>query len=127
MLIVSSLTQALVLLYVWIMKYIGQCIHFTFLPVASNDNDDLLALRFPSFDLALIREIKQELRSDNAETGILLSSRKERRFFQEVLDAERYILLRYFTLNTPEIILRRLKRHILDNYLFPRRKRLCKS
>jgi hypothetical protein len=101
----------------------GQFINFTFLPVASNDNDDLLALPFPSFDLALIRELKYELRKENAQTGILLCSRKERRFFQEINDAERYILLRYFTFNVPEILLRRLKRHILDNYLFPKRRR----
>ena len=105
------------------MQYIGQCFNFTFLPVASNDNDDLLSLPFPAFELAVIRKIKNELYRENAETGILLSSRKERHFFQEVTDAERYITLRYFTHNTPEYVLRQLKRHILNKYLFPRRKR----
>lgn len=105
------------------MQYIACCHNFTFLPVASNDNDDLLALAIPSFDLAFIRDIKYELRLENAQSGILLRSRKERRFFQEVVDAERYILLRYFTVNVPELTLRRLKRHILDQYLFPRLKR----
>jgi hypothetical protein len=109
------------------MLYIGRCLNFTFLPVASNDNEDLLALPFPSFDLAFIQEIKDSLRIENAYTGILLSSRKERHFFQEVTDAERYILLRYFTVNTPEIILRRLKRHILDTYLSPKIKRRRKK
>lgn len=103
------------------MQYIGKCLNFTFLPVASNDNEDLLALPFPALDLALIRAIKRELHEENKETGILLCSRKKRRFFQEVIDAERYILLRYFTVNTPEMILRHLKRHILDRYLFPKR------
>lgn len=105
------------------MQYVGCVHHFPVLPVASNDNDDLLALSIPSFDLAFIRAIKRDMREENAETGILLRSRKERRFFQEVTDAERYIILRYFTMDTPEITLRRLKRHILDNYLFPRLKR----
>lgn len=105
------------------MQYIERCHNFTFLPVASNDNDDLLALAIPSFDLAFIRDIKREMRLENAQTGNLLRSRRERRFFQEVVDAERYILLRYFTIDTPEITLRRLKRHILDQYLFPRLKR----
>lgn len=60
---------------------------------------------------------------ENSDTGILLCSRKERRFFQEIIDAERYILLRYFTLNTPERVLRALKRHILDTYLAPKIRR----
>jgi hypothetical protein len=105
------------------MQYVECCHNLTFLPVASNDNDDLLALSIPSIDLAFIRDLKREMRLENELTGILLRSRKERRFFQEVIDAERYILLRYFSINTPEITLRRLKRHILDNYLFPRLKR----
>lgn len=105
------------------MQDVGRCLNFTFLPVASNDNDDLLAFAAPSVDLSLIREIKNDMRIENAETGILLCSRKERRFFQEVVDAEKYLLLRYFTINTPEIILRRLKRRILDRYLVPKRKR----
>lgn len=109
------------------MQYIGQCLNFTFLPVASNDNDDLLALPFPAFELAVIREIKKELWRENSETGMLLSCRKERRFFQEVSDAERYIILRYFTHNTPEQVLRHLKRHILNNYLFPRKRKRKKS
>ena len=105
------------------MQYVARCLNFTFLPVASNDNDDLLAFAAPSFDLSIIREIKCELRADNAETGSLLSSRRDRRFFEEVVDAERYIVLRYFAHATPEVILRRLKRHILDKYLFPKKKR----
>lgn len=105
------------------MQDVGRCLNFTFLPVASNDNDDLLSFAFPSVDLAFIREIKNDMRELNAETGVLLCSRKERKFFQEVTDAERYILLRYFSLNTPEIILRRLKRRILDKYLVPKAKR----
>jgi hypothetical protein len=109
------------------MQYVGYCYNFTFLPAASNDNDDLLALSVPSYDLAFIRDIKRHLRHENAQSGILLSSRKERRFFQEVVDAERYILLRYFTLNTPEAVLRGLKRHILDHYFFPRMKRKGKK
>jgi hypothetical protein len=104
------------------MQYVGRCFNFLFLPVASNDNEDLLALSFPAFNLDVIRCIKHEMREDNAQSGVLLCSRKERRFFQEVIDAERYILLRYFSVNTPELMLRRLKRHILDNYLFPRRR-----
>ncbi len=109
------------------MQYIGSCHNFTFLPVASNDNDDLLALAIPAFDLAFIRDIKNDMRTENSYSGILLRSRKERRFFQEVVDAEKYILLRYFTMNTPELTLRKLKRHILDNYLFPRMKRKKRS
>jgi hypothetical protein len=104
------------------MQHIGRHNDFIFLPVASNDNDDLLSLPFPEFELALIREIKRDLCRENALSGILLKSRKERRFFQEVSDAERYIVLRYFTQNTPEKVLRRLKRHILNNYLAPRKK-----
>jgi hypothetical protein len=105
------------------MQHIGRCFNFTFLPVASNDNDDLLALAIPSADLAFIRDIKLEMRNENALSGLLLSSRKERRFFQEVVDAERYIIMRYFTRNASEDALRKLKRHILDNYLFPRLKK----
>ncbi|MFW0777011.1 MAG: hypothetical protein ACN2B6_04755 [Rickettsiales bacterium] len=109
------------------MQYIGCCQDFTFLPVASNDNDDLLALLSPSLDLHLIQEMKKILREENSETGMLLRSRKERKFFQEVLDAERYILLRYFTLNAPEKMLRTLKRHILDSYLSPKPKKRKKK
>jgi hypothetical protein len=109
------------------MQYVGRCLNFTFLPVASNDNDDLLAFAVPSFDLSIIRGIKHEMREENAETGMLLCSRKDRLFFQEVVDAERYIVLRYFTNATPEEVLRRLKRHILDNYLFPKIKRRKKT
>ena len=109
------------------MQYIGRCLNFTFLPVASNDNDDLLSLPFPEFELAIIREIKRDLCRENAQSGVLLQSRKERRFFQEVTDAERYIVLKYFTHNTPERVLRKLKRHILNNYLFPRKKRRSKK
>jgi len=109
------------------MQYVASCLNFVFLPVASNDNDDLLSFAFPSFDLSVIREIKSELRAENTQTGMLLCSRKDRRFFQEVVDAERYILLRYFTQSTPEETLKRLKRYILDTYLFPRKKRKNKS
>jgi hypothetical protein len=111
------------LMYRKFMQYIGCCLNFNFLPVASNDNDDLLALSFPSFDLALVRDIKYALKAENTKSGVLLSSRKERRFFQEVLDAERYIMLRYFTIGAPDEVLRKLKRRILDSYLFPRRGR----
>jgi hypothetical protein len=38
-----------------------------------------------------------------------------------------YILLRYFSHNPPEDVLRQLKRHILDEYLFPRGKRKRKK
>lgn len=105
------------------MQYIGRFLNFTFLPVASNDNDDLLSLPSPSADLHVIREMKKMLRVENSDTGILLCSRKERRFFQEIIDAERYILLRYFTINAPEKVLRSLKRHILDTYLSPKSRR----
>lgn len=115
------------LLYSAIMQYMGWFLNFNFLPVASNDNDDLLALPFPSFDLALVRDIKHALKEENTRSGVLLSSRKERRFFQEVLDAEHYIMLRYFTVNACEDLLRRLERRILDSYLFPRRKKQKKS
>ncbi len=94
-----------------------------YLPVASNDNEDLLAFTFPLFDLAFVRELKNDLKSENAATGILLQSRKQRKFFQEVIDAERYILLRYFTSNVSEDMIRSMKRHILDHYLFPKAKR----
>jgi hypothetical protein len=58
---------------------------------------------------------------------MLLKSARERRFFQEVLDAERYIMLRYFTKSTPEATLRALKRHILDRYLCPKPRRSRKN
>lgn len=109
------------------MQHLGYCLNFHFLPAASNDNEDLLSLPFPAFDLALIREIKRQLHFANRESGVLLNSRRERRFFQEVVDAERYILLRYFSFNTPELTLRKLKRHILDNYMFPKKRRKRKS
>lgn len=109
------------------MQYVGQCLNFTFLPVASNDNEDLLSFSVPSLDLSIIRRLKRELRDENALTGMLLNSRKARRFFQEVVDAERYIVLRYFSLNPPEDVLRQLKRHILDQYLFPRGRRKKKN
>ncbi|MBY0408157.1 MAG: hypothetical protein K2Q01_10730 [Rickettsiales bacterium] len=83
----------------------------------------MLSFQIPSFDLSLIRDIKRELREENAITGMLLHSKRDRRFFQEVVDAERYIILRYFTYGTPEATLRALKRHILDRYLFPKLKR----
>ncbi|MDX1974422.1 MAG: hypothetical protein SFT92_01975 [Rickettsiales bacterium] len=105
------------------MQNLAQFLNFFFLPVASNDNEDLLALRSPSCDLALIRELRDELLAQNALNGILLRSRKERRFFQEISDAERYILLRYFTPNAPQQVIEELKRHILNNYLIPRRRK----
>ena len=109
------------------MQYVEQCVNFIFLPVASNDNDDLLSFAVPSFDLSIIREIKRELRDENAQSGMLLCSRKNRKFFQEVVDAERYILLRYFTNSTPEETIRRLKRYILDKYLFPKKRKRRKK
>jgi len=105
------------------MQYIGHCLKVIYLPVASNDNEDLLSFTFPAGDLAFIRELKKDLRLQNSETGMLLQSRKERRFFQEVVDAERYIMLRYFTFGVPEEMLRCLKRYILDHYLFPKPRR----
>src|SRR5688572_4881437 len=109
------------------MPYIGQCLNFLFLPVASNDNDDLLALTSPAYELSLIRELKRSIREENAVSGILLQSPRERKFFQEITDAERYILLRYFTCNVPETLLRQLRRHIMNTYLFPRRRRKSKK
>jgi hypothetical protein len=109
------------------MPYIGQCLNFVFLPVASNDNDDLLSLPYPSLDLATIREIKQQLRDENVQNGCLLTSRKDRRFFQEVVDAERYILMRYFSPGAPEDVIRELKRHILNTYLAPKAPRKRKK
>jgi hypothetical protein len=105
------------------MQYIGRCHNFVFLPVASNDNDDLLALNSPCYDLSLIRKIKWQLLTENMETGMLLASRKERRFFQEILDAERYIVMRYFTKGAPEEAIRALKYYIISSYLCPKRKR----
>lgn len=109
------------------MLYAGRCLNFTFLPVASNDNDDLLAFAAPSLDLSIIREIKNDMRLQNAATGMLLSSAKDRKFFEEVIAAEKYILLRYFTINAPEATLRHLKRLILDRYLFPKSRRKRKK
>jgi len=109
------------------MQYVGLSLNLPFLAVASNDNEDLLSFAIPSFDLSLIRDLKRELRAENAETGMLLSSIKARRFFQEVIDAERYILLRYFTPYSCENTVRALKRHILDSYLFPKTKRRRKN
>jgi hypothetical protein len=114
-------------LYTTPMQYVGVFQDLQFLPVASNDNDDLLALCAPANELNVLRALKYILRQENLETGILLRSRKERFFFQEVMDAERYILLKYFTISPPENVLRQLKRHIMDTYLFPRRKRTRKS
>ena len=109
------------------MQYIEQCRKVIYLPIASNDNEDLLSFAFPAGDLAFIRDLKDDMRLQNSETGMLLHSRKERRFFQEVLDAERYIMLRYFTYGVPEDMIRRLKRYILDHYLFPKARRRKKS
>jgi hypothetical protein len=58
---------------------------------------------------------------------MLLRSPRVRRFFQEVLDAERYLMLRYFTSHVPEDTIRALKRHILNTYLFPKKKRRRKK
>lgn len=105
------------------MQYVGFNHNIIIFPVASNDNEDLLALQFPISALSLIQEIKLLLVKDNLNSGILLSSRKERKFYQEVLDAECYITFRYFRPDTPEIVLRKLKRYILDRYLFPQKSR----
>ena len=109
------------------MLHVERCLDFTFLPAASNDNEDLLSFLIPSFDLAMIRDIKYSLREENSETGMLLFSRKHRKFFQEVVDAERYIVMRYFSTKPIESELRRLKRYILDNYLFPKKRRSKKK
>ena len=102
------------------MQYIEHIGRFIFLPVASNDNDDLLAIESPHHNLAFIRGMKREMQDENAQDGLLLRSRKKRRFFQEIQDAENYILMRYFSSTTDIAHLNRLKRHILDRYLFPR-------
>jgi len=94
-----------------------------FLPVASNDNDDLLALDTPFYDLSLVRKMKRYLLEENMATGKLLSSRRERRFFQEILDSERYIVLRYFTSGASEESIRALKYYIVSSYLCPKKKR----
>ena len=105
------------------MQYVGVVQDLQFLPVASNDNDDLLDLSDPADELYLLRALKSILQKENSETGMLLRSRKERFFFQEILDAERYILLKYFTITPQESLIRNLKRHIMDTYLFPKRRR----
>ena len=102
------------------MQYVDRFHGFDFLPVASNDNDDLLAIDTPHSNLSLIRSLKHEMREENAQNGLLLRSRKKRKVFQEILDAEDYILLRYFSQEPNHSLLRKLKRHILDHYLFPR-------
>ncbi len=108
------------LLYSIFMQYIGQCRNVIHLPVASNDNEDLLYFPFPAVDLAFVRALKNDMRLQNSESGILLHSRKERLFFQEIIDAERYLLMRYFMYNVPEESIRELKRYILNTYLFPK-------
>lgn len=60
---------------------------------------------------------------ENKFTGILLSSRKERRFYQEIVDAERYITMRYFSSNVTKEMIRELKYYIVSNYLCPKPKR----
>ncbi|MDX2073585.1 MAG: hypothetical protein SFX19_04370 [Alphaproteobacteria bacterium] len=102
------------------MQYVDRFHGFDFLPVASNDNDDLLAIDTPEKNLTFIRSLKYEMREENAHDGLLLRSRKKRKFFQEILDAEYYILLRYFSAQPDMELLQRLKRHILDHYLFPK-------
>ena len=52
----------------------------------------------------------------------VLTCALERRFFQEIMDAERYLLMRYFMYGVPEEAIRELKRYILDHYLFPKTK-----
>ena len=101
------------------MLHIGCFSDITYLAVASNDNDDLLAPSSPAQELYLIKLVKALVREENAITGELLRSQEERRFFQEILDAERYLTLRYFTFNTPKDVVNKLKRHILDTYLSP--------
>ncbi|MFN9109941.1 MAG: hypothetical protein ACK5XN_07710 [Bacteroidota bacterium] len=91
----------------------------SFLAVASNDNEDLLAPESPAKELSTIRMIKQLVYEENRKTGILLNDASERRFLDEILDAERYLVLRFFTSNVPKSTLNRLKRHILDRYLSP--------
>lgn len=102
------------------MRYIDFHHRFHFLPVASNDNEDLLAIESPHCNLAFIRSMKLEMQEENAHNGLLLRSRKKRKFFQEILDAENYILMRYFSAHPDVTTLNKLKRHILDRYLFPR-------
>ena len=51
---------------------------FDFLPVASNDNDDLLAIETPEKNLDYIRSLKWEMREENARDGLLLRSRRRR-------------------------------------------------
>lgn len=102
------------------MQYVDLFHEFDFLPMASNDNDDLLAIDTPESNLSIIRSLKNEMREENALNGLLLRSRRKRKFFQEIQDAEVYILLRYFTAKPDYRLLRKLKRHILDHYLFPR-------
>jgi len=102
------------------MQYVDRFTRFDFLPVASNDNDDLLAIDAPERNLSMIRSLKNEMREENAQDGLLLRSRRKRKFFQEVLDAEYYILLRYFSAAPNHAMMQRLKRHILDHYLFPK-------
>ena len=104
------------------MQYVDGCFSFHFLPVASNDNDDLLAIDAPHSNLDLIRRLKEDMRAENAANGLLLRSRKQRRFFQEIVDAELYILLRYFSVMPDRAMMARLKRRILDLYLFPKLK-----
>lgn len=101
------------------MQYVDRCLSFDFLPVASNDNDDLLAIDTPQNNLAVVRALKNDMRAENSENGLLLRSRKQRRFFQEIVDAERYITLRYFSAVPDMNYLAKLKRRILDLYLFP--------
>jgi len=102
------------------MRYLDFFHRFPTLQVAVNDNEDLLAIDSPEMNLAFIRSMKREMQSENAHNGLLLRSRKKRRFFQEILDAETYILMRYFNVGLEPVRLNRLKRHILDRYLFPR-------
>lgn len=104
------------------MQYVDRFHSFDFLPVASNDNDDLLAIASPDANLSIIRSLKNEMREENAQNGLLLRSRKKRKFFQEVIDAEYYILLRYFSARPDRKMLSRMSRYILDEYLFPKLK-----
>ena len=102
------------------MQYVDHFLGFDFLPVASNDNDDLLDICSPNVNLSHIRSVKKEMRDENARSGTLLRSRKRRKFFQEITDAEYYITLKYFSPRADQRVMHKLRRYILDHYLFPK-------
>ena len=93
---------------------------FDFLLVASNDNDDLLATASPEEYLNVLRSLIDEMLATHRDTGILLRSRRRRRTFQQLLDAQRYVLLRYFSAKPDMVMLGKLRRYLLDRYLMPR-------